>query len=86
MLGGNRVGIRYNCSCPDVLEEHINTWFFIYTTNSEDDLFDVQWQLREVGENYIVVRRPVADLGGFQRAVILCSQLVGVVEAPPPVV
>lgn len=78
------MGIRFNCLCPDVLEEYINTWFFIYTTNSEDAFFDVQWQLREVGDNYIVVRRPVADLGGFQEAVFLCNQLVSVVEAPAP--
>lgn len=78
------MGIRFNCLCPDVLEEYINTWFFIYTTNSDHAFFDVQWQLREVGDNYIVVRRPVTDLGGFQEAVFLCNQLVSVVEAPPP--
>ena len=50
------MGLNSRCICPDVLEQFINDWFFIYTENDTEAFFDVQWQLVDVGVNYIVVR------------------------------
>src|SRR5690606_41459407 len=50
--------------------------FFIYTENDTEAFFDVQWQLVDVGVNYIVVRRFVADIGGTQTAILFCNQIV----------
>ena len=47
-------------------------------------MFDAEWQLTQVQETYLVFRRPVADLGGWQTAVIPCQKIVALVEAPPP--
>lgn len=79
------MGFRSGCCfCPDEWENFINQWVFVYTVNDSDALFNTQWQLRQVQDRYIVVRRPVADLGGFQRAVLPCHHIVALVEAPPP--
>ncbi len=77
------MGIHGRCICPDILERFINDWFFIYTENDTEAFFDVQWQLVDVGVNYIVVRRFVVDIGGVQRAILFCDQIVGLAEAPP---
>lgn len=77
------MGIRNFCACPDVLEQYINNWFYIYTENDTDAFYGTQWQLVDVGVNYLVVRRPVADLGGFQTTIFFCHQIVGLTEAPP---
>lgn len=77
------MGIRSGCICPDVLVQYINNWFFIYTENDTQPFYDTQWQLVDVGVNYIVVRRFVADIGGVQTAVLFCNQIVGLAAAPP---
>jgi len=77
------MGIHGRCICPDVLEQFINDWFFIYTQNDTEAFFDVQWQLVDVGVNYIVVRRFVVDIGGVQTAILFCDQIVALAEAPP---
>ncbi len=72
------------CRCPEAWNNFINRWVYLILTNDESPLFDVQWQLIQVQETYLVLRRPVADLGGFQRVVVPCQHIVALVEAPPP--
>lgn len=72
------------CYCPDAWEDFVNDWVYVYTVNDQEALYETQWQLRQVQDRYIVLRRPVVDLGGYQSAVVLCNQIVAVVEAPPP--
>ena len=72
------------CRCPEAWEEFINRWVFVLLSNSDELLMGSQWQLRQVHETYIVLRRPVVDLGGWQRVVIPCGQIVALIEAPAP--
>lgn len=69
------------CHCPEAWTEFIDRWVLIFLANDEDPLFDTPWQLRQVHDRYIVVRRRVADLGGWQRAVIPCQHIIGLMEA-----
>lgn len=77
------MGYRHWCSCPDILEQYTNQWFYIYTVNDTVAFYETQWQLVDVGCNYIVVRRPVVDLGGFQTTILFCDRIVALAEAPP---
>ncbi|NMB00744.1 MAG: hypothetical protein GX971_04390 [Firmicutes bacterium] len=72
------------CRCPESWANFINEWVYIVLDNDDQVLFDTQWQLRQVQETYLVFRRPVADLDGFQRAIIPCQHIVALVQAPPP--
>ncbi len=83
MTRSDKVGIQRTCICPDVLDQYIGDWFYVYTDNDTDAFFGLRWQLVDVGLNYIVVRRPVVDLDGTQTAILFCHQIVGLVEAPP---
>ncbi|NLY10163.1 MAG: hypothetical protein GX020_00510 [Firmicutes bacterium] len=82
------MGIRNECCfCPCAWEAFINDWAYIYTVNDDAAFGGVQWQLRQVQDTFIIVRRWTQDLG-WQRAVIPCRQIVALVEAlpdPPPV-
>ena len=71
------------CYCPDAWENFINRWVYVYLVNDEDPLYETEWQLRQVQDRYIVIRRPVVDLGGWQHAAIPCQHIVALVEAPP---
>lgn|SRR5690554_1759154 len=81
--GSDLMGIQNWCICPDVLQDYINDWFFIHTVNDTAVFYGTQWQLMEVGVNYIIVRRWVVDIGGYQNAILFCHQIVGLSEAPP---
>ena len=71
------------CRCPEAWANVINRWGFVLLTNDDQFLMDTQWQLRQVQEAYLVLRRPVADLVGWQRVAFPCEQSVALVEAPP---
>jgi hypothetical protein len=80
-----KMGLRnVCCRCPEAWENFINRWAFVFLTNDSNSLFDTQWQLVQVQETYLVFRRPVVDLGGFQRAIVPCQHIVALVEAPEP--
>jgi hypothetical protein len=72
------------CRCPEAWANFINRWVFVLLTNDDQFLMDTQWQLRQVQETYLVLRRPVADLDGWQRVAIPCQHIAALVEAPPP--
>jgi len=72
------------CQCPEAWCNFVNRWVYVYLTNSGDALFEAEWQLVQVQETYLVFRRPVVDLGGWQKAVVPCQHIVALVEAPPP--
>ncbi|HKM42792.1 MAG TPA: hypothetical protein VJZ70_02260 [Limnochordia bacterium] len=72
------------CRCPEAWENFINRWAYIILGDDEGGLFDAEWQLIQVQETYLVFRRPVVDLGGWQRVVIPCGRIVALVEAPEP--
>ncbi|MDI9464188.1 MAG: hypothetical protein WBI81_00660 [Limnochordia bacterium] len=72
------------CRCPEAWANFINRWVFVLLTNDDQFLMDTQWQLRQVQETYLVLRRPVADLDGWQRVAIPCRHIAALVEAPPP--
>ncbi|HBN95093.1 MAG TPA: hypothetical protein DDZ66_02240 [Firmicutes bacterium] len=72
------------CSCPEAWENFINRWAYIILSNDENALYGAEWQLIQVQETYLVFRRPVVDLCGWQRVVIPCQHVVALVEAPEP--
>lgn len=72
------------CRCPEAWANFINRWVYVLLTNDDEFLMNTQWQLCQVQETYLVLRRPVVDLDGFQRAVIPCQHIAALVEAPPP--
>ena len=72
------------CRCPEGWANFINRWVFVLLTNDDEFLLNTQWQLRQVQETYLVLRRPVADLDGWQRVAIPCQHIAALVEAPPP--
>ena len=72
------------CLCPEAWANYLNRWAYIILNENEEGLFGVEWQLIQVQETYLVFRRPVVDLGGWQRVVIPCQKIVALVEAPPP--
>lgn len=72
------------CRCPEAWANFINRWVFVLLTNDDQFLMDTQWQLRQVQETYLVLRRPVADLDGWQRVAIPCQHIAALVETPPP--
>ena len=71
------------CRCPEAWANFINRWVFVLLTNDDQFLMNTQWQLRQVQETYLVLRRPVADLDGWQRVAIPCQHIAALVEAPP---
>ena len=75
------------CRCPEAWSNFINRWAYIILTNDADDsgLYGTEWQLIQVQETYLVFRRPVVDLGGWQRVVIPCQHIAALVEAPEPI-
>lgn len=74
------------CSCPSAWADFIDQWAYIQVSNSASAFGGSQWQLVAVEDNYIVVRRRIG-MGCWQSAVILCSEIVALVEASsPPVV
>ncbi len=72
------------CRCPESWANFINRWVYIILGEDEGGLFDAEWQLTQVQDTYLVFRRPVVDLGGWQRAIIPCQKIVALVEAPEP--
>lgn len=69
------------CRCPEAWANFINRWVFVLLTNDDQFLMDTQWQLRQVQETYLVLRRPVADLDGWQRVAIPCQHIAAAVAA-----
>ena len=63
------------CRCPEAWANFINRWVIVLLTNDDQFLMDTQWQLRQVQETYLVLRRPVADLDGMQRVAIPCQHI-----------
>lgn len=43
------MGIHSRCICPDILEQFINDWFFIYTVNDGEAflMFNGNWLMSE---------------------------------------
>lgn len=72
------------CQCPEAWCSFVNRWVYVFLSNDEDALFEAEWQLTQVQETYLVLRRPVVDLGGWQRVVIPCQHIVALVEASEP--
>lgn len=72
------------CRCPEAWEDFVNRWVYIILTNEAEPLLGAEWQLRQVQENYLVLRRPVVDLGGWQRVIIPCQHIAALLEAPAP--
>jgi len=72
------------CRCPEAWANFINRWAYIILGEDEGGLFDAEWQLIQVQETYLVFRRPVVDLGGWQRVIVPCAKIVVLVEAPEP--
>lgn len=70
------------CYCPEAWEDFIDSWVLIYLTNDEAPLYETEWQLNQVQDRYIVLRRQTVDLGGWQHVVVPCQQIVALVEAP----
>lgn len=72
------------CRCPEAWANFIDRWVYVLLDNGTDFLLNAEWQLRQVQETYLVLRRPVVDLGGWQRVVIPCRQIAALIEAPEP--
>lgn len=72
------------CRCPEAWANFIDRWVYVILDNGSDFLLNAEWQLRQVQETYLVLRRPVADLDGWQRVVIPCGQISALIEAPEP--
>ena len=63
------------CRCPEAWANFINQWVYVILTNDNQPLLNAEWQLREVQLTYLVLRRPVADLDGWQRVIVPASIL-----------
>ena len=72
------------CRCPEAWANFINQWVYVILTNDNQPLLNAEWQLREVQLTYLVLRRPVADLGGWQRVIVPCQHIAALLQAPPP--
>lgn len=72
------------CRCPEAWANFINQWVYVILTNDNQPLLNAEWQLREVQLTYLVLRRPVADLDGWQRVIVPCQHIAALMQAPPP--
>lgn len=72
------------CRCPEAWANFIDRWAYVILEGCETPLLGAEWQLLQVQESYLVFRRPVADMGGWQRVVIPCQHIVALIEALPP--
>lgn len=72
------------CRCPEAWANFINQWVYVILTNDNQPLLNAEWQLREVQLTYLVLRRPVADLDGWQRVIVPCQNIAALLQAPPP--
>lgn len=72
------------CHCLEAWEDFINHWVFVILTNDSRPLSCEEWQLKEVHENYLVLRRPGADRDGWKKVIIPCQHVVALIEASEP--
>lgn len=73
------------CGCPSAWSNFIGDWVFVEVINSTESFGGSQWQLRQVENTYLVLRRPIG-VACWQHAIIRCPEIVALVEAPPLVV
>jgi hypothetical protein len=73
------------CICPAAWVSFVDDWVFVHVINTTCPFGESQWQLRQVHDTYLVLRRPIG-MGSWQHAVVRCAEIVALVEAPPLVV
>lgn len=73
------------CYCPAAWSNFIDNWVFVHVINTTCPFGESQWQLRQVENTYLVLRRPIGVVC-WQHAVVRCAEVVALVEAPPLVV
>lgn len=70
------------CTCPSAWRQFVDSWVYVYVLNSPMPFGDSQWQLIEVENGYIEIRRSLGAVC-WQEAVVRCADIVALVEAIP---